>query len=125
MARCLSTDDGYALLALVNGTGAWCGYLGLPDGHRWHGLDYTQVRDVSVHGGLTYSNAEAPWSVIDELALSAEPRIPSWWLGFDCAHSGDHVPALAGIFGRGGRVWTLDDVWVEIENLLAQARSAP
>ena len=63
-----------------NGSGALCGYVGLPKGHEFCGADYSEVPwgQVSVHGGLTYSG-------YGDLL---------WWLGFDCAHSEDYCPRL-------------------------------
>lgn len=62
----------------------WCGYVGLPEGHTAHGKDYDSI-DVAVHGGLTYARGTAPNS-----------RKPDglWWIGFDCAHSGDLCPGV-------------------------------
>ena len=53
--------------------GAINGYVKIPAGHHWHGLDYDAF-DVDVHGGLTYGGG------------------PSGWVGFDCLHSGDVWP---------------------------------
>jgi hypothetical protein len=99
--------------------GHWCGYVRLPDGHALHGVSYSDAvsvptgymdREVKMdedygaialfcaslkaepekniypldlavrcHGGLTYSGM----------------RDGAWWLGFDCAHSGDLCPQLS------------------------------
>lgn len=61
--------------------GAWCGYVQVPDGHSWHGLDFGDeaLWDVQVHWGPTFSGP----------MRDAE----GWWLGFDCAHLHDLVPA--------------------------------
>lgn len=53
-----------------------CGYVGLPEGHRYFGCSHKQI-PIDVHGGLTYSEH-------DDDGL--------WWVGFDCAHAGDLVP---------------------------------
>lgn len=52
--------------------GAVNGYVKIPEGHHWYGLDYDDI-NVDVHGGLTFSNAAG-------------------WIGFDCLHSGDIWP---------------------------------
>jgi len=36
-------------------SGAWCGYVALPPGHRYFEKPYDEI-DVAVHGGLTYAN---------------------------------------------------------------------
>lgn len=70
-------------------SGALCGYVGVAEGHPWYGKDYEDLPDVEVHGGLTYSRfrTENPQNSEQEKAL--------WWLGFDCAHSGDYLPGMA------------------------------
>jgi hypothetical protein len=64
---------------------------------------------VSVHGGLTFAGPMliegAPWG---------------WWLGFDCAHSGDapdpeYVPIP---WPNGGHVWTPDEVALEVSRIV-------
>lgn len=40
---------------------------------------------LRVHGGVTYTDAFAPYSEPDG----------NWWFGFDCAHSDDIIPAFA------------------------------
>ena len=52
-----------------------CGYIGLPKGHKYAGKDYDAI-DVSVHGGLTYS----------EHAPSFRLGGFEYYLGFDCGH---------------------------------------
>lgn len=75
--------------------GQWCGYVGVPPGHPWHGRDYSDV-DVEVHGGLTYSDLCQEGDVDTEPAIChvPEPGRPAdvWWLGFDCAHFMDLCP---------------------------------
>ncbi len=92
-------DPGTDLDCLIvrNPMGALCGYVGVPPGHPWHGLDYNDV-DVDVHGGLTFAgscNENAPEG--HGICHVPEPGRPDdvWWLGFDCAHSDDVVPFIA------------------------------
>lgn len=61
----------------------WRGYVGIGSGHPLFGADYDDV-DVSVHGGLTYSDNSLP---------NAEPD-GLWWFGFDCGHAYDLFPAM-------------------------------
>ena len=58
-----------------SGSWHWCGYVDLPAGHPWVGLDlaWSAPEALSVHGGITYQEQNA-----------GGVRI-----GFDCAHSGD------------------------------------
>lgn len=61
----------------------WCGYVALPEGHRFHGKDYDNIK-AEVHGGLTYAGDHAP----------RQQKDGRWWVGFDCAHAGDWVPTM-------------------------------
>lgn len=82
-----------------NPGGAWCGYVGVPEGHPLFKVsycDYDKMPDIRVHGGLTYSDVcqeskETPGRGICHVPLPGRPA-HVWWLGFDCAHSGDVVP---------------------------------
>lgn len=82
---------GFPCLALRNSLGAWCGYVALPPEHRLHGVEYMDIEDdLDVHGRLTYSSLCA-----EAICHVPEPGQPDnvWWLGFDCGHSGDLIPA--------------------------------
>lgn len=57
----------------------WCGYVGVSSSHPFYLKDYDEVRDISVHGGLTYS----------DVRIEADKF---WFFGFDCAHFMDLVP---------------------------------
>lgn len=52
----------------------YCGYVDIPKGHKYHGLDYDEI-PVDCHGGLTYGSFEDGIYVI----------------GFDCAHYMDSI----------------------------------
>jgi len=77
--------------------GNWCGYVGVPHDHPWHGLDYTDERvTAEVHGGLTYSDAcqEGPEPIEKRICHIPEPGEPDdlWWFGWDCGHWMDMSP---------------------------------
>jgi hypothetical protein len=71
---------GLVCRALRGPFGAWCGYVGIPPGQPLYGSDYGDL-DLDVHGGLTFAGPHAD-------------RPGLWWLGFDCAHAGDHAPGM-------------------------------
>jgi hypothetical protein len=51
---------------------------------------------VEAHGGLTFSDYCADSADESKAICHAKERAANadvWWLGFDCAHSGDVVPA--------------------------------
>lgn len=64
---------GFEYLVRHNGIGYRCGYVCIPKGHPWHGIDYDKIT-AEAHGGLTYSERGTDGS---------------WWVGFDCAHCFD------------------------------------
>ena len=63
-------------------TGTLCGYVGVPKGNKFFGVDYDsgEVNDLNeIHGGLTYS----------EMGDDGY-----WYFGFDTAHSDDFLPKI-------------------------------
>lgn len=85
-------------LAVRNALGAWCGYVGVPEGHKLYGKGYDDV-DVDVHGGLTFANKcmEGPESnVVCHIPDPGEPD-HVWWFGFDCVHCMDLAPGMVAI----------------------------
>lgn len=105
----VDADTGLDCLAVRNHLGAWCGYVGVPKGHRFHGLDHDKIEGyVSVHGGLTFAdacdeNAEEGHGIC-HIPLPGRPD-DVWWLGFDCGHFMDLQPVFAArerkLFGGG------------------------
>lgn len=88
---------GFPCLIVRGPSGALCGYVGVSPGHPWHGVDYNGVmvgddEYVDVHWGLTYADkcqhSTDPSQHICHIPAPGEPD-DVWWLGFDCAHSGD------------------------------------
>ena len=108
---------GYQCLAYRHPSlGHWCGYVGLPDGNPMHGKHYDAI-DADVHGGLTYAYDHAPNGKPDG----------RWWIGFDCAHAGDVVPGVSGIWHRyrdDGAYRDIDFVVAECERLARQMADA-
>ncbi len=112
-----------------NHIGYRCGYVRIPPAHPWHGVDYDAVRTLDdgypdVHGGLTFA---CP----DTHCGKGGPD-DAWWLGFDCAHSGDAPdPDLPGYSARyhigydGDTVRSTEYVRAECLNLIAQAAELP
>lgn len=93
-AHWVDEATGLDCLIVRNHLGALCGYVGVPPAHPWHGKDYDDVY-VDVHGGLTYAD-RCQEDEEHGICHLPEPGRPDdvWWLGFDCAHSGDLVPGV-------------------------------
>jgi hypothetical protein len=84
-------------MAVRNHSGAWCGYVGVPGGHRAFNRDYEDL-PVVCHGGLTYSNFCQPVSDPSHGICHIPQKGRSdvvWWVGFDCHHFMDYAPAFA------------------------------
>lgn len=88
-----------------------CGYVRIPEGHPFHGIDNDEGL-VDVHGGVTWAG---------ELK-HAEARLEGFWLGFDCAHLGDKVLGLD--IGSDEHFWTEPEVAAETERMAAQIAEA-
>lgn len=86
-------DDATNLDCMIvrNRVGSLCGYVGVPESHPWHGLDYDAI-DVDVHGGLT-----APKAGPRPSTPFATPCNRAGWVGFDTAHLYDLSPAIAAL----------------------------
>lgn len=66
--------------------GHLCGYIEIPPEHELFAMNYDRIEkkydyELPVHGGLTFSGY-----VFNDDVNS------SYWIGFDCAHSGDLAP---------------------------------
>lgn len=115
---------GYACLLKRNRSGSLCGYVGVPDGHPWHGRGYDSVEPYpDVHGGLTYADLcqeGDEGETICHVAAPGEPE-PLWWLGFDCAHAWDLMPAHRFGFDGDNTYRTAEYVKAQCAGLAAQA----
>jgi hypothetical protein len=130
-------------LAVRNGRGAWCGYVGLPPGHRLHGVGYdecvqpgecthewcyehTPNAAVEVHGGLTFAGScnesdKGEGHGICHVPLPGRPH-DVWWLGFDAAQLGDLTPYDAALRAREGD-HRGEDVYRDLDYIKAECAS--
>lgn len=113
---------GFPCLAVRGPSGAWCGYVGVPPGHKYYGAPYNTADEIRVHGGLTFDGFCQPGpeekTVCHKPDEGEEDKV--WWLGFDCAHSGDYMPASEYTFSRLGTYRDLDYVTKEVSSLAEQ-----
>lgn len=80
--------------------GAINGYVQVPS------IDWAQVEQVEVHGGVTYG-----------------PDTDGW-IGFDTLHSGDNWPEAPDHWGGpGSRTWTEEGVAAETERFASSAKA--
>ena len=62
-----------------NWSGAWCGYVRVPEGHPHFGVHYDELYQYDVHCELTFSGSRRDQD--------------GWWVGFDCSQKCDGTPA--------------------------------
>ena len=79
--------EGLRCVVVKQPMGHRCGYVGVPKGHDLYGKDAFDTKDeslwdISVHGGLTYSEG-------GEINKYPVESIDTWWFGFDTAHYWD------------------------------------
>lgn len=121
----IDDETGLDCLVVRNSMGAWCGYVGLPEGHPQYRKHYDEVYvdlDIDVHGGLTYAHTCRP--PICHTAAEAAHE-PVWWVGFDCLHLGDDAPGRsfrAAAFGH-EEYRDIDYVRGEVTKLARQLRA--
>lgn len=131
------TDEDTGLVCLLHRShfGAWCGYVGLPPSHPLHGRDYEGI-DADIHGGLTFADGCDPQHdpvTGRGICHVPEPGEPDslWWIGFDCAHSGDLspgalkfreiIPGIAVLLGHGHETYrNLDYARIQTRSLARQ-----
>jgi hypothetical protein len=82
--------------------GGLCGYVGVYKDHPFYELQYCGSNEytaspadlLDVHGGITWSDfcRKDKHSICHIVEEGEDDNV--WWLGFDCAHSGDLTPYL-------------------------------
>lgn len=71
-------------LLLTFETGTHNGYIAVPREHPWFEVDYSDIDNVQVHGGLTYSGRGLMPEDLQDLCEDY------WVLGFDTCHLDDN-----------------------------------
>lgn len=72
-------------------SGAFCGYVVLPRGHRLEATPARDLEHIRVHGGVTFSSE---LNMLRELG-TVEIDLGRWAIGFDAAHPEDYSPGFA------------------------------
>lgn len=86
-------------------TGWGNGYVVLPKGHKFNGIDYDDI-GVDVHGGLTFSECADNLQHWDEIT---EKDKGCWVVGFDTAHYHDNLTR-----------WPKSEIQKETDRLMSQ-----
>jgi len=119
-------DTGLPCLIVRGPHGALCGYVGVPEGHKYFGEGYNDVPDFECNGGLTFAGScqkgNDPAKGICHILSEGEPD-KTWWLGFDCAHCDDISPGSDFSFDHIATYKTLQFVENECKELARQIAS--
>lgn len=113
-------SNNFHCMIVRNPLGALCGYVGLSKEHPWYGLEYGDLIEKenipNVHGGITYAHIGHP-----KIELPLEQKESIYWLGFDCAHAYDVIPAMTDwpLSCRQGTYRDINYVKAEVEKLAA------
>jgi hypothetical protein len=81
-------------ISRMEGSGALCGYVGIPKGHTFWGVIYDEGNEEldaiadDVHGGFTYTE---------------KGKDGYWYFGFDTTHADDFAPKLVELLIEFGR----------------------
>lgn len=123
-----------------NHSGAWCGYVKLPESHPLHGVEYcAEVPEGLQHAATEVLNGTAgkrgPISIFcmigrgpvagdlfdvhGSVTFSGEREGEGFWYGFDCGHIDDLVPSMPEHI-REGEYRTLEYVRAECASLAKQ-----
>lgn len=73
-------------LQIMGMGGTHNGYVAIPKTHPYYEKHYDSIDDISVHGGLTYSDKMDAKYLPEEIRGNAADY---WVLGFDTLHYGD------------------------------------
>jgi len=91
-------DTGLPCMIVRGPSGALCGYVAVTAEHRLHGVEYMDPKfeGLHAHGGITFTDRCQPNDDGHGICHVPEPGQPDdvWWIGFDCAHGYDVMPAL-------------------------------
>lgn len=79
---------GFDCLIVRNMFGVLCGYVGVPEGHPYHGKDYEELK-LQAHYDVNFSGKCR--GNICHIPLPGRPG-NIWWFGFDCGHANDVTP---------------------------------
>lgn len=130
----LDEETGLACLIVRNThcTGSWCGYVGVKEGHPFYGKEYNDIdEDIEVHGGLTFAGeCQERENDFEGVCHKVDGEDKVWWLGFDCAHSGDLCPQMDAyrkqhmnsFYDFGDSYRDIDYVTAEVKNLAKQMK---
>lgn len=103
----------------------FCGYVKLPDNHKWiehlrktkkiKGLSfkitYYDLIPVECHGGITFG---------EYIKKDTERFTKGYWIGWDYCHSTDYIPMIPNLKGKKLKVWTEKQVENECFKVIEQ-----
>lgn len=86
-------EGDFACSIWINALGALCGYIGIPSFHPWYEMEIDDI-PINVHFGLTFGQHELEMRDSSGEYHPHRTEMDIYWIGFDCAHFSDAVPAF-------------------------------
>lgn len=120
----LDSNTGLDCMIHRNGSGSWCGYVGVKSGSSLHGVPYDDYYGsgiyLNAHGGITRTEGCSGMAPNGRgICHPADGDDHVWWIGFDCSHLSDANPADS-IPYYGGAYRDQSYVIQEVTNLARQ-----
>lgn len=126
-------------LAVRSQFGAWCGYVGVAEGHALFDISYSTCPEkcgqdycehtsesvLQVHGGITFSRFCQDGDEAENVCHVPGPGEPDrvFWFGFDCNHAFDYAPGMAVYLREAGvqaGVSPFGDIYRDLEYVKAE-----
>lgn len=79
-------------------------YVEIPEGHKLWGVEYSNIKDIDVHGGLTYSSKQL-----------MHIKSNNWFIGWDYAHWNDYMVGI-----NEGKKWTTEEIIEDCKSVIEQ-----
>lgn len=89
-------------------------YVEIPKNNKFYGMNYNDIDNIIVHGGLTYS--------ADHLFVANDKEIQGWFIGWDYAHYNDYAGYYNDdeFLARQTKKWTTEEIIEECKNVINQ-----
>lgn len=90
----------YCLIIRMDFRGSLNGYVGIDKNHSKFFMNYDSesLKDIVVHGGLTYCDlSDTKIQLINEHLVRELNYDDIWWVGFDTLHADDYLPYTYGV----------------------------
>lgn len=88
-------------------------YIRIPESHKYYKKDYTEIKDIDVHGGLTYSS--------DVLWINNVQTHEGWFIGWDYGHMDDYMGFFENTrWQDSAKKWTVEEIMEDVASACYQ-----